>query len=269
MYSTAYHPQTDGSSERTNQTIEIAIRFWIATLQKPEAWADTLPLIQFRYNNSLSQPLGRTPNEVASGFAVNEGLDFAAVERESLAKEVIRISASDAIAFAQMNNKFHYDRAHHPQYLREGDWALLLLHKGYNIPANRFTGRKVGQQKVGPFRVTERIGRLAYRLAIPDNWKIHPVFTVAQLEPAPDPREDPYSRVRPNDPEAVNAERDDEEPEWEVERILDRRERRRGRGSSIEYLVRWVGYGNEHDRWVNSKDLFTDELIRQYEEAQE
>ena len=268
LYSTAYHPQTDGSSERTNQTIEIAIRYWIATLQKPEAWPSTLPIIQFRYNNSISQPLGRTPNEVATGFTINESLDLTGIEKQGLAKDVIRVSASDAIAFAQINNKFHYDRAHHPQYLRAGDWALLRLHRGYDIPANRRTGRKVGQQFVGPFQVLERIGRLAYRLAIPNNWKIHPVFTVAQLEPCPDPSEDPFHRVRPTDPEAVNAERDDEEPEWEVERILDKREIKRGRGYSTEYLVRWKGWGNEHDRWVNQKDLFAEDLIRQYEEHQ-
>ena len=200
MYSTAYHPQTDGSSERTNQTVEIAIRFWIATLQKPEAWPVTLSTISFSYNNTISQPLGKAPNEVALGFTVNESLDLAGVQKHTLPKDVVRVDASDAIAFAQMNNKFHYDRAHHPQFLREGDWAALRLHRGYNVPSTRATGRKYGQQFAGPFKVLGREGRLAYRLDIPAHWGIHPVFTIAQLEPRPDPATDPYNRPRPTNP---------------------------------------------------------------------
>ena len=266
LYSTAYHPQTDGSSERTNQTVEIAIRFWIATLQKPEAWPETLPAIQFQYNNSVSTPLGRSPNEIAYGFNINDTLDLLGHDKLLLPKELVRLEAGDAIAFAQMNAKYQYDRAHHPQFLRAGDWALLRLHHGYDIPANKLTGRKYGQQAVGPFRVLERIGRLAYRLDIPEDWKIHDVFTIAQLEPCPDPAEDPFKRPRPDKPGPILADRDDAPPEWELDRILDKRVVPRGRGVSTEYLLRWQGWGSEWDRWTNVKDMNADELIAEYEQ---
>ena len=54
MYSTAYHLQTDGASKRTNQTVEIAICFWIATLKKPECWPDTMVVITSKLNNTIS-----------------------------------------------------------------------------------------------------------------------------------------------------------------------------------------------------------------------
>ena len=62
------------------------------------------------------------------------------------------------------------------------------------------------------------------------------------------------------------GERDDVNAEWEVTRILDRREVTRGRGTSLEYLLRWEGYGAHEDRWTNVKDMQAPDLIREYEE---
>lgn len=262
LYSTAYHPQTDGSSERTNQRVEIALRFWIATLRQPSAWAKTLPMIQFRCNNAFSQSIGRTPTEVATGFTINDSLELLGREPVKISSKVARLEAYDAVTWAQTNHKFHYDRAHHPQFLREGDFALLKLHKGYNIPATKLLGKKVGQQFAGPFRVLERIGRLAYRLDIPDDWGMYPVCTIAQLEPCPDPATDPFNRPRPTDPEPVSTERNDLPREWDVTRVMNKRETGRGQ---TQYLVRWEGYGSHRDQWVNERDIFADELIQEYE----
>ena len=68
-----------------------------------------------------------------------------------------------------MNQKFHYNRKHYPQFLRRDDYALLRLYKGYDIPANKALKRKVDQQYMRSFRVLERIGRLAYKLNLPEN----------------------------------------------------------------------------------------------------
>ena len=76
-----------------------------------------------------------------------------------------------------MNMKFHYDRCYTPMFLALSDWALLWMHRGYNIPSA--TNRKLDQQYASPFKVLERIGRLAYQLKILDHWKIHDVFTIA------------------------------------------------------------------------------------------
>ena len=272
LYSTAYHPQTDGSSERTNQTIEIALRFWMSTLDNVAEWPRTIPAIQAAYNNSVSAPLGKSPNEVASGFSLNQPLDLGAYEKELLPKHVARLEAADAIAFAQMNSKFHYDRKHQPQFFRRGDYALLRLHRGYNIPTTALTGRKYGLQFVGPFKVLERVGRLAYLLDIPDSWKVYPVFTVAQLEPVPDPQADPYASTRPvprpDEPPSVFVEGDTEHyKSYYLDRILNKRIIKKGRGYATEYLVKWKGYGPEHDTWRNVKTLKDAmDLVQDYED---
>ena len=260
LYSTAYHPQTDGTSERTNQTAEIALRFYVHGLDKPSKWPEVLPRIQAFLNNSSAS--GPTPNEVAYGFTPNKPLDLLATSHPPN-HFLARTTAADAISFAQMANKFHYDRKHQPMFLKVGDWALLRLHKGYSIPSTLGVTTKLAQQYVGPFKVTERVGRLAYRLAVPEDWKVHPVFTIAQLEPAPAPTDDPYDRPRPTHPQAVSA----DGQEYDVERLLNKRVIRKGRGLATEYLLRWKGYGPEFDRWYNVKDLQDAlELVEEYEE---
>ena len=108
------------------------------------------------------------------------------------------------------------------------------------------------------------MSRLAYRLELLDYWNLHLVFTITQLEARPDPATDLYHRPRPDNPEAIHTERDDLPAEWEVERILDKRVLKRGRGFSTQYLIRWKGYGSHEDRWTKADDIFADDVITEY-----
>jgi hypothetical protein len=72
------------------------------------------------------------------------------------------------------------------------------------------------------------------------------VFSVAHLEPCPTPA-DPYNRARPTNPDAVTV---DNHLEWEVQELLDKRVSKSG-----SYLVRWKGYGPEHDMWRTQSAL--------------
>ncbi len=206
IYSTAYHPQTDRASEWTNQTVEIAIRFRIATLKKPECWPDTMVAITSKLNNTISTSRGKTLNEIASGFTVNNALDLTSVDKNTMDPSGLRLNTADAISFTQMHTKFYYIEDHQLQFFCLGDWANICLHHGYDIPANKATGKKYEQQYVSPFRITDRVGRLAYHLNLPDQWKIHPVFSIAQLENSPDPAADPYERLRPTELSAIITE---------------------------------------------------------------
>ena len=268
LYSTAYHPQTDGSSERTNQTAEIALRFYLHTLGKPSAWPTVLPRMQALLNNAQSATTTKSPNELSYGFRLNKALDLI-TPSELPHHAMARIEAADAISFAQMSQKFHYDRKHQPMYFRKGDKVLLRLHKGYSIPQAVSTTKadKLGQRYVGPFDIVAKVGKQAYCLDIPGHWRVHPVFSIAPLEPWPG--HDPFQRPVPDQPDSVHVEGDTEEyKSYELESLLNKRVRRRGKGLSIEYLVRWRGYGPQYDQWYNKKHLSdAPELIMDYEQA--
>ena len=268
LYSTAYHPQTDGSSERTNQTAEIALRFYIHTLDKPELWPTVLPRMQALLNNSKSSTTSQTANKVAYGFTPNTSLDLLQTTTSADKTGILtaRATAKDAINFTNVNYKHHYDRRHQPMFMKVGDQALLRLHKGYSIPSTANVTNKLSQQYIRPFRIIEKVGRLAYRLQLPEHWTIHPVFTVAQLEPWQGP--DPFNRPHPNEPPSVFVEGDNDVwKSWELDKLLNKRVMRKGRGYATEYLVRWKGWGPEHDKWINVRYLDNaTELIDEYEQ---
>lgn len=266
LYSTAYHPQTDGSSERTNQTVEIALCFFVHGLDNLSMCPTALPAIQSIINNTSSSTTGKTPNEIAYGFTPRRPLDLLSA-LPSPAIATTRIEAADAISFAIANQKAHYDRKYQPLFMKKGEWAMLRLHKGYSISTALGITKKLTQQYVGSFQIEDKVGRLAYKLKIPPDWKIHPVFSVAQLEPAPPPTEDPFSRPYPTHPPPMFVDGDtDSVKSFEIKHLLNRRIVKRGRSNSVEYLVRWKGFGPKWDRWYNVKDLDNAaELVLDYE----
>ena len=151
--------------------------------------------------------------------------------------------------------------------MKVGDWALFRFHKGYSIPTIARVTKKLMQQYVGPFLIKKRVGRLAYKLDIPHDWRIHPVFSIVQLEPALTPSKDLFQRPRPTQLPSVYV--DDNTniyKSFEVEQLLNKRMVNRGYGHSFKYLVRWKGYRPEWDRWYNVKELDnTSALVDDYE----
>ena len=127
------------------------------------------------------------------------------------------IDAKDAIAFAAMKMKECYNSNCKPVFFRVGDLVNLQLYCDYTVPA--ILHRKIQQQFVGPFQILERIGRLAYRLELPGTMKIHPVISIAHLEPATKPEEDLFKRPRPQLEHPLPVVVDGEQ-EFVVERLL-------------------------------------------------
>ena len=174
------------------------------------------------------------------------------------------IDAQDALAFASLRMKNYYDAKHKPMFFSVGDFVHLRLHRGYQMAGVQ--SRKLGQQFAGPFQIEERIGRLAYRLKLPPTMRIHNVVSVAHLEPATDPASDPYGRPATVPPAVVV----DNHDEYEIERLVRKRQRRYGRAknATTEYLVRWKGCGPQDDEWISVQQLANaPELIKEYEEA--
>ena len=174
---------------------------------------------------------------MAYGFFPRRPLDLLAalLTPDALAA---RTDAAKAVSFVLLNQKVTYNRKHQPLFMKIGEWGMLRLHKGYSIPATTAVTKKLTQQYVGPFRIVEKVGRLAYRLDVPPDWRIYPVFSVAQLEPAPLPAEDSFGRPFPSNPPPVFVKGNtDKVKSFEIERRLNKRQIKKGKGQAIKYLV--------------------------------
>lgn len=199
LYSTAYHPQTDGSSEYTNQIIEIALRFFVHALVDSFYWPEVLPHIPSILNNISSFTTGETLSKIAYGFAPRRPLDlifpFSLPDTYVAGNDV-----ADTIFFALANQKAYYNKKYQPLFMKVGDWAMLRLHKSYTILSLAGVIKKLIQQYVSPFQIKEKVRRLAYRLEIPSNCRIYLVFLVVQLESTPKPSNNSFWRFHLHHP---------------------------------------------------------------------
>src|ERR1700727_2117218 len=136
-----------------------------------------------------------------------------------------------------------------------GDQVWL---EGRHLRTNQPTTKLVPRRH-GPFSIVKVMSPVNYRLELPTQWSIHPVFHIDLLTPY---RETPmhgpnYSRPPPD--LVDNAE------EYEVEKILD--SRKFGRGCKLQYLVKWKGYPDSENQWVDKNDVFADEAMREFKRS--
>lgn len=241
VHSTAYHPQTDGQTERMIQSIESAIRMYVNQLDDMGRWQTMLPRIQFEFNNTKSAATGRSPNELLMGFTPNDvAMTLTDQTTQLLDKPKERLEAHDAIALAAMTMKFHYDRKHTTRFFEVGDQVLIRLSpKGYTIPSQ--ISQKYSPKYAGPFPIIGRVGRSAYRLSLPDAWRIHPVISVDHLELY---REDGLQRRRPHTAPIRIA-------DCRAIDILDQRQV----GDTMEWLVKYENLDARHNQWVTTETL--------------
>lgn len=264
-YTTAYHAQADGQSEMTNQVAEIAIRNWLPRLPTPYHWHLALPYLQTVLNSSIHTATKTSPHRLMYGLEVPSDIGpLADRTQQILFHEGERYDASIAVAEAMMTMSHHYDSCHLPVHLKPGSKVMLRLHKGYNIPSTR-AFPKVSIQYAGPFRVKRQVTPLAFELELPSRMKIHPVVSVAHLDPLKGDY-DPFDR-EPIPPQPVRME-DGRDDSWEIESLIDRRDVKQGRKTIREYLVRWKGFGPEEDLWYSAEDLQNaQELMKEYDDA--
>lgn len=238
--STAFHPQTDGQTERMNQTLEQYLRCYCS--EEQDSWPQALAQAEFAVNNSVHHALRMSPFEVLYGWSPEihgppirdgsqEGKVPAAAERARQMRE-----AHDKLARrwreTQLTQKKHQNARTQPRQFKVGD-KVLLSTKNLRMPGAK---RKLDARFIGPFQVRDAIGSQAYRLALPSSYKIHNVFHVSLLEPWRQ-----RAGEEPADPMPL-AENGDE---WEVEAIKGSRKRR----GQQQYLVQWKDWPEEYASW--------------------
>ncbi len=133
LYSTAYHSQTNDVNERTNQTLKIALRYYIQELHDSTLWITALWKFQSVFNNTRSAAIEKISNELLYEVTSNLSLNISSSNKIVDNHTQLRKKAQNVIDWAQMINKIHYDRRHSSLFLKMNEWALLKFHHEYFI----------------------------------------------------------------------------------------------------------------------------------------
>jgi hypothetical protein len=185
-FSTAFHPQTDGQSERTIQTLEDMLRACV--LDFGGNWDEHLSLIEFAYNNSYQATIGMAPFEALYGRKCRSPLYWDEIgERKLLGPELVQITAEkvklirDRMTTAQSRQKSYADNRRRELEFSVGDHVFLKVSPWKGIMRFGKKG-KLSPRYIGPFEIVERVGAVAYRLGLPpDLSHVHDVFHVSLL----------------------------------------------------------------------------------------
>ena len=156
-------------------------------------------------------------------------------------------------AFVNVKTIIYYNARQIPRLINVGDRTYLKLYHGHELPG-RFN-IKISQQHCGPFKIVKWIKRIIYELELPIAWKIHPVVSVAQLEPL-FPGYDPYDRPKFNHPPVIETKNDTPTYQsYEIEKLVDRRTRRYNETKMVQYLIKWFGHNPVHNQWKSFSAL--------------
>jgi transposase InsO family protein len=183
----AYHPQTDGQTERVNQCLENYLR--CMCFNSPKRWHYWLSLAEWWYNTSFHTSLQMTPFQALYGFPppmVAEVIlpdcpDITAQEQlrnRQLALQVIK----DNLLKAQARIKQQADKHRTEREFTVGDMVYLKIQPYRHTSLSTHKSLKLHSKFYGPFRVLARIGKAAYKLLLPTGCTLHDVFHVSQLK---------------------------------------------------------------------------------------
>ncbi|KAJ9523909.1 hypothetical protein QJQ45_022343 [Haematococcus lacustris] len=261
--SSAYHPETDGQTERVNcEVIEEMLRHFIRPDQRD--WAEYLPLVEFAINNAWQESVRSTP------FYLNYGYHPRLAELLDLPQKVPQAhdfvkgmkkaveQARQCLARAQKRMKSYQDDKRREVLYLPGDMVLLST-QNMRGKANQPGVRKLKPRYVGPFSVQYMVGKAAVKLWLPDEWsRLHNVFHVSLVKPY---RTDASGAV-PGLAGPPPVQWLDGEPQYTVEKVVGHRlepskGKRKGKCKKrrLEFLVKWQGHGDEHNTWELSTQL--------------
>jgi hypothetical protein len=267
-FSTAFHPQSDGQTERVNQVLEQYLR--VHCNYDQSNWANLLDLAEFSYNNSVHASTRHSPFEANYGYhpldpssiitpdksavpASQHHLDRLRIVHQALVTNLQKAQTAHAKFYDKRVKGIttHDDNNEDQPIFKVGDMVFL---NRKNIETAR-PSIKLDHRLLGPLKIIDTTpSPLAFKLDLPPSMSIHPVFHVNLLEPArsghPDQPQDPPPQIKVNGQE-----------EWIIDRILDS-----GITDDDEYvyLVHWRDFSNAHDSWEPWSELQNTKAYRAF-----
>ncbi|KAJ0796576.1 putative nucleotidyltransferase, Ribonuclease H [Helianthus annuus] len=190
--STPYHPQTDGQTEVVNKCLETYIRCMV--LHYAESWSSWLSLAEWWYNTNYHTSIKTTPFQALYGFpppihvpCVHRDTKMAALDEEMCAREEAVTILRNTLHMAQNRLKQQANKHRTDRAFAEGSWVYLKL-RPYIQSSLRMTGyNKFSPKYYGPFLIVQKVGEVAYKLDLPPDSQLHPVFHVSLLKAAHGP----------------------------------------------------------------------------------
>ena len=251
--SSAYHPQTDGQTERTIQSLEDLLRACV--LEQGVSWVECLTLIEFTCNNSSHSSIRMAPFEALYGRRCRTTLClYESGESALLGPKVVQETMEkvkmiqEKMKASLSRQKSYHDKRSKDIEFQVGDHVFLRVNPVIAVD-RALKCRKLTPRFVGPFEIVEKVGVVAYRIALPPSLSnLHDVFHVSQLQK--------YVYVASHLIQVDDLEiRDNLTVEiWPVK--IDDREVKRLRGKEIVLVkVIWVGPTGECATWESESRM--------------
>ena len=252
--STAFHPQTNGQTERANQEIEQYLRMFVN--QRQDNWPEWLALAEFAHNNRIQASTQTSPfnalygRNPRMGFEPHRRSKNEAVQDFTQRMKKVQEEVASAISKAQTEMKKYADRNRKeaPKF-KIGDQVLLsTANLSTTSPA-----KKLDDKWIGPYKITKVLPNgNAVTLDLPKDLTIHNTVNITNVKSFTTPQAH-QPNCPTNPPPIVNG---PQAGQFEVESILDSRvNRRRKPDDNIEFLIKWKGYDNSENTWEPAKNV--------------
>ncbi|MCO5588027.1 hypothetical protein L7F22_041981 [Adiantum nelumboides] len=187
-FSSSFHPQTDGQSEEANSTVLDLLKCYVSEYKGK--WEQYLPLVEYADNNTVHSSIGKAPFEIVEGgkkvppILHTKDKIFEADKYVQDMDEMYK-KVKVALEKTQAKQKKAADSHRREVVFSLGDWVLLHFEKARlkKMKGKERLFPKLSMRYYGPFQVCDKISDVAYRLKLPESWRIHNAFHVTLLRP--------------------------------------------------------------------------------------
>ncbi|WVZ64963.1 hypothetical protein U9M48_014405 [Paspalum notatum var. saurae] len=179
-FSSAYHPQTDGQTERTNQILEDMLR--ACAIQYGTSWDKSLPYAEFSYNNSYQASIKMSPFQALYGRRCRTPLHWDQPGEKQLFGPGIIEDAERQVRMIRENLRIAQTGREEDLEFAVGDYVYLKVSPIRGLRRFKVKG-KLAPRYIGPFKIIDRKGEVAYQLELHDRLSgVHDVFHVSRLK---------------------------------------------------------------------------------------